>query len=151
MDTEVDVRASLNDLPDSLTRAYDEIYQCILNQKKSAPQLALNAFRWVKFSYEPLASKTLLDAVSSQVSKSGEYWQGPIETDTILKVCQNLLVLDERLDTFRFAHLSVEEFLETKFTAAGTTEADCHAYIAKTCLSLLCSPSYVEKYDQSCH
>lgn len=45
MDTEVDVRASLNDLPDSLTRAYDEIYQCILNQKKSAPQLALNAFR----------------------------------------------------------------------------------------------------------
>jgi len=147
MDTEVDVSTSLKDLPGSLLRAYDEIYQCILNQKKSAPQLALHAFRWVKFSYEALASKTLLHAVGAQVSKFGEYIQEPIETDTILKVCQNLLVLDERLDTFRFAHLPVEEYLETKFLAEGSTEADCHAYIAKTCLSLLCSPSNFEKYD----
>jgi len=36
----------------------------------------------------------------------------------------------------------VEEYLEKKFT-----EADCQAYIAETCLSLLCSLEYCKKYD----
>jgi len=149
MPTEFDIRTSLKDLPDTLRKAYNEIYQCILAQKKSAPQLALNAFRWVKYSYEPLASKTLLDAVSAQISISGEYvHERLIDTDTILKVCQNLLIFDKRLDTFRFAHLSVEEFLEAKMEEEGLTEASCHTNIAKTCLSLLCSPTYFEKYEQ---
>jgi len=144
MDTETDVRASLTDLPDTLTKAYDEIYERIHAQHKSAPLLALNALRWVMFSYEPLASQTLLDAVSSRIGASGKYTQdASITIDTILKVCHNFLILDERLDTFRFAHLSVEEFLETKFT-----EVDCHAYIAEICLSLLCSPIYFDKYDR---
>jgi len=64
MDTEADVRRNLKDLPDTLMSGYNEIYNRILAQEGSSPQLALNAFRWVKFSYEPLASKTLLDAVA---------------------------------------------------------------------------------------
>ncbi|KAF8535474.1 hypothetical protein BDD12DRAFT_752039, partial [Trichophaea hybrida] len=40
METEVDIRASLKDLPDTLTKAYDETYRCILAQKRSAPRLA---------------------------------------------------------------------------------------------------------------
>jgi len=148
METEFDVKTSLKDLPDTLTKAYDEIYQGILAQKKNAPQLALNAFRWVKFSYEPLASKTLLDAVSAKANKCGEYSQvGPIETDTILKVCQNLLIWDECMDTFKFAHLSVEEYFDSKCAEGVFTEADCHAYIAETCLSLLCTPENFVKYD----
>jgi len=145
MDTEGDVRASLKDLPDTLTNAYDEIYTLIHSQKGSAPQLAMNAFCWVKFSYEPLASNTLLDAVSAQVNSTGDYSEvGSITTDTILKVCQNLLIWDKRLDIFRFAHVSVEEYLETKFI-----ESECHAYITKISLSLLCSPNHFEKYDHT--
>jgi len=148
MDTEEDIRASLKDLPDTLTKAYDEIYKGILEQKGSAPQLALNALRWVKFSYEPLASDTLLDAViMAQVSKTGDYPASQsITNDTILKVCQNLLVLDDRLQIYRFAHLSVDEYLETKF---NNSKVDSHAYIAESCLSLLCSPKPFEKYDQT--
>ncbi|KAF8534011.1 hypothetical protein BDD12DRAFT_897231 [Trichophaea hybrida] len=145
LDTDGDVRTNLNNLPNTLKQAYEKLYNRIISQSGSSRQLALNAFRWVKFSYEPLASNTLLDAVRAHVSDSGDYSQdGPVTTNTILKVCQNLLIWDEPLDTFRFAHLSVEEYLETKFT-----EADCHAYITKTCLSLLCSPKDCERYDQT--
>jgi len=45
MVTETDVRSSLTELPDTLKKAYEEIYDRILNQKKSAPRLALDALR----------------------------------------------------------------------------------------------------------
>jgi len=144
MPTDNDIRNSLHTCPDSLTHDYDQIYNRILAQKGTAPQLALSAFRWVKFSYEPLASQTLLDAIRVKVSETGEYSNdGAIKPEIVLQVCQNFLILDKESDTFRFAHQSVEGFLETKFT-----EADCQTYIAETCLSLLCSPSYSQRYGQ---
>jgi hypothetical protein len=148
MESEFDIKTSLKDLPDTLTKAYDEIYQAIPAQKKNAPQLGFNAIRWVKFSYEPLASKTLLDAISAKANKCGEYSQvGAVETDRIWKVCQNLLIWNECMDTFKFAHLSVEEYFERKCAEGVFTEADHHAYIAETCLSLLCIPENIVKYD----
>ena len=115
LDVETDVRSRLESLPNSLAKAYDEICERILNQEGSGRQLALNAFRWVKYSYEPLASETLLDAIIAEVSESGEFSQeGRISASTILMCCQNFLILDESLGVFRFAHLSVEEYLETK-------------------------------------
>jgi hypothetical protein len=145
MVTETDVRSSLTELPDTLKKAYEEIYDRILNQKKSAPRLALDALRWVKFSYEPLSSKDLLDAVNSRVSKSRQYTQdAPVSANTVLKICQKFLVFDQSVDTFRFAHLTVDEYLTTKLT-----EVESHILIAQTCLSLLCSPDYHQNYDQT--
>jgi hypothetical protein len=148
LDVETDVRSSLERVPDSLTKAYDEIYKRILNQKGSGRQLALNAFRWVKYSYEPLASETLLDAVIAEVSESGEFsrkLEGQISAATILKCCQNFLILDESLGVFRFAHLSVEEYLETKLEL---TDVESHTYIADVCISLLCDRNYWDRYDK---
>ncbi|KAA8894567.1 hypothetical protein FN846DRAFT_999693 [Sphaerosporella brunnea] len=142
-----DIRRNLKTLPQTLMDAYDSIYKCILAQKGSSPQLALKAFQWIKFSYEPLSSKTLLDAVTAQVDESGNFSRGgPIREDTILKVCQNLLILDKKLDVFRFAHLSVEEYLETK---PELLEVNSHSSIAKVCLSVLCSPHTWDQYDKT--
>jgi len=94
-----------------------------------------------------MASKTLLDAVTAQVGKSGEFWQDEqtrITPDAILKFCQNFLILDEGLDVFRFAHLTVDEYLGTKLMVV-----ESHVYISEICLSLLCSLHYPEKYDQT--
>ncbi|KAF8532471.1 ankyrin repeat-containing domain protein [Trichophaea hybrida] len=99
MGTENDIKHSLKMLPDTLTAAYDEIYKRIQAQKGSAARLALNAFRWVKFSYEPLASQTLLDAVTMHVSNTGKLSKdGAVTSNTVLKICQNLLILDKQLD-----------------------------------------------------
>ncbi|KAI5818540.1 hypothetical protein BZA77DRAFT_16936 [Pyronema omphalodes] len=133
-----DVRGSLQTLPDEITDMYNKIYNIITSQKGSAPQLALNAFRWIHCSYEPLRTGTLLHAIRVEVGRSGEFsLRARISANDLLKICQNLLVLDERLDVFRFAHLSFEEYLETK---PELNKATSHTEIAKGCLSLLCAP-----------
>ena len=136
MDHPDDVRDSLKVLPETLTDAYGEIYNRIRKQNRRASQLALNAFRWVQCSHEPLRSETLLDAVTAEVDGSGLFPHKctAVGTNDLLKVCQNLLILDERLNVFRFAHLSVEEYLETQ-----QIKVDSHTEIAKVCLSLVCS------------
>jgi hypothetical protein len=45
MGTEGDVKSSLQALPDTLTKAYDEIYKRILTQQGSVSRIALNAFK----------------------------------------------------------------------------------------------------------
>ena len=145
MPTEYDVRHSLECLPDTLTHAYDEIYKRILAQKGSAPQLALNAFRWIQCSYEALRSETLLDAIAVEVGASGECsHKSTIKADDMLRVCQNLLILDKRLNVFRFAHLSVDEYLMVKLP-----DIYSHAYVAKVCFSLLRSPHCWDRYDRT--
>jgi len=63
-------------LPKTLIEAYGEIYNRIRMQGRHASQLALNAFRWVQCSYEPLRSETLLDAVTVEVDDSGKFSHG---------------------------------------------------------------------------
>jgi hypothetical protein len=58
--------------------------------------------------------ETLLDAITGEVGRSGEFsGKAGINANNLLKICQNLLILDECLNVFRFAHLSVEEYLES--------------------------------------
>jgi len=147
MPTEQDVRHSLERLPDTLTRAYDEIYTRILAQEGSAPQLALNAFRWIQSSYEPLQSKALLDAITVEVDGTrGFSHNDTIKANVLLKVCQNFVIWDKRLNVFRFAHLSVDEYLDSKLR-----KVDSHTEIAKACLSLLCTPDSWNDYDTTLH
>jgi len=131
-------------LPETLTGAYGEIYNRIQKQGRRGSQLALNAFRWVQCSYEPLRSETLLDAVTVKIDDSGEFshQHTPLRATDLLKACQNLLILDKRLNVFRFAHLSVEEYLETQLF-----KVDSHTEIAKICLSLVCSSRSWTDYD----
>jgi len=94
---------------------YNKIYNHIRNQKGSTPQLGLNAFRWVQCSYEWLQSQMLLDTITIEINKSGEFSHKytAVSTTDLLKVCQNLLILDECLDIFQFANLLVEEYWKT--------------------------------------
>jgi hypothetical protein len=136
--TEGAVRRSLRTLPDDLTDIYNKLYDSITSQEGNASRLALSAFRWVQCSYEPLRTETLLDAITVEVGRPGELSpKDPIHADSLLKLCQNLLVLDKGLNVFRFAHLSVQEYLETK---PELSKASSHTEIAKGCLSLLCTP-----------
>jgi len=145
MPTENDITQNLTALPDTLMRAYDGIYNAILAQKGSAPRIALKAFQWIQCSKEPLSSQTLLDAVTVEVDSSGAFSQnGPATVKQLLTVCQNLVILDEKLNTFRFAHLSVDEYLEIRLPTH-----DSHLELSKVCFSLLCTYSAWNAYDQN--
>ncbi|KAI5842272.1 ankyrin repeat-containing domain protein [Tricharina praecox] len=146
MATQSDVRHSLKAFPKTLTNAYQKIYERIINQPGSAPRLALNAFRWIRSSYEPLCRETLLDAITVELGSGGTgdtFSHYMVQANDILKACQNLVILDERLNVFRFAHVSVYEYLESQLP-----KADSHAELAKVSLSLLCAaPSMWNDYD----
>ena len=146
MSTTNDVRRGLEELPDTLKDAYREIYKRILSQKGCASRLALAAFRWIQCSYEPLCSETLLDAITAETSSDqGEFSQkDTITADGLLKVCHGFLIFDNQLNVFRFAHLSVDEYLET-----GLPKAVSHSEIARVCLSLLCTPGSWDTYDKT--
>jgi len=142
--TENDIKRNLTALPDTLMLAYDGIYNAILAQKGSAPRIALKAFQWIQCSKEPLSSQTLLDAVTVEVDSSGAFSQnGPATVKQLLTVCQNLVILDEKLNTFRFAHLSVDEYLEIRLP-----KHDSHLELSKVCFSLLCTYSAWDAYDK---
>jgi len=142
MATEREVRNGLRELPITLRNAYQQIYDRILAQQPGPRRIALNAFRWIKFSCEPVCSETLLDAASVVISPSGEFSHEPIQQNVLLKACHNLVILDKSLNVFRFAHLSVEEF----FDVTLSTE-DSHSEIAHACLSLICTAKAWDDYD----
>ena len=143
MRTEADIRRNLATLPKDLVKAYKDIYDGILAEEGGAREISINAFRWFMCSYEPLAAETLLDAVMVKVGQSGEFsHDGPVTTNMLLKMCHNLIIFDKDLNVFRFAHLTVEEYLESKLP-----KVESHTCIAKTCISLLCCQTYPAKYD----
>ncbi|KAI5842359.1 hypothetical protein BZA05DRAFT_192709 [Tricharina praecox] len=67
-----------------------------------------------------------------------------VNANDLLKACQNLLVLDKDLDVFRFAYLSVDEYVETRLR-----KIDSHTQIARACPSLLCSSDSWIDYDRT--
>lgn len=143
MRTLLEVRRSLKTLPDTLTEIYDKIYKHIVNHKGSAPRQALNDFRWMQSSYEPMRTETLLDAITAEIRSSGEFsHEDSMRANDLLRACRNLIILDEGLGFFRFAHLSVDEYLETQLH-----NIDSHAAITQVCLSLLCTPDSCKCYD----
>jgi hypothetical protein len=62
-----------------------------------------------------------------------------LPTESVLQLCCNFVVHDQELDVFRFAHLSVREYLEEKKDVYSTTLN--HATAAKACLATLLSHS----------
>jgi hypothetical protein len=101
-------------------------------QPGSAPVVAERALQWVMCSIRPLNSKQLVAAVC-QDPESDDVRPVDVNLDFILHACRNLLVVDARLNTCGFSHLSVQEYFETRVW----TPSQSHAHAAKTCLVLL--------------
>ncbi len=59
-----------------------------------------------------------------------------LSAEDLLDLYCNFVVLDTEIDVFRFAHLSVREYLEIK---AGYDSESSHALAAQFCLKYLCT------------
>jgi len=91
-----------------------------------------------------MAAETLLDAITVEVGDSGEFSHDlTVRANDLLKACHNLLIWDKTLNVFRLAPLTVDEYLETKL---NTVDSDTE--LAKVCLSLVCTSSAWDDYDQ---
>jgi hypothetical protein len=124
----------LGKLPRKLGGVYEDIYAGNINHYEEEDKITAEAiFRWLLCSQRPLRSSEFCTAIS--LNEDGETL--PIET--VLQLCCNFVVHDQELDVFRFAHLSVREYLEEKKDVYSTTLN--HATAANACLATLLSLS----------
>ncbi|KAI1739627.1 ankyrin repeat-containing domain protein [Xylaria scruposa] len=98
-------------LDDDKFATLDDIYSAVLEgilQKGGVScEIAIRTFSWLLFMQESVPSQSLLSIVTRRLLSIGVEFQSP----DLMNICSNLVLLDEKRDTFRFSHQSVQEFL----------------------------------------
>ena len=127
MKHEKDIDAELGRLPKTLWESYDIIYQQIENAAPTSRQVAENAMKWLLCAQRPLNPQEFVAALS--IDTDGQYIS--LEATQLLHMCCNMVVVDPKLKVFRFAHLSVREYLESR---GEYTEIETHTLVAERCI-----------------
>ena len=103
-----DVEDALQQLPTTLIALYSSILDRIDRIAPHGRLLATKTLSWV------LCARTPLDpAIMAQMLQPSRS-ENLLHAQDILGLCCNLVVLDNSLEVFRFAHASVREFLESQ-------------------------------------
>ncbi|CAG8973855.1 hypothetical protein HYALB_00005601 [Hymenoscyphus albidus] len=103
--TEEHIRSQLRRVPPSLEMLYKEIYDKIsANQGNNSQRVARNTVCLLLHLKENLLPAEFIKLVQESSAH--------LNTNAILDICCNLVVLDKTLNVFRFAHLSAREFFE---------------------------------------
>jgi ankyrin repeat protein len=115
----------------AINQLYSDILGRISRTDPMAYAMATKAFSWLMCMREPLSSETFLAAVSA--SNSDE----PLELTMpeLLRICSNLIVLDSKLDTLRFAHSSFKEFLEEMGFSVSSTNSVAAMCCLDSCIN----------------
>lgn len=130
-----DVRAQLGRLPPKLGDLYLEIYdRLISNSGEFGRAIIENSLKWLLCAQGTLKSSEFLWAVVANLEGSNR----SISCENLLDFCNNLVLYDKGLDVFRFAHLSVREFLEKR---PECSQASCNHSIAESSLMQIIASS----------
>lgn len=111
---EKDIRSELSRIPRDLGMLYEDLYQNALESAKdTARALMQNALKWMLCSQAILPQKDFFQAITAFLDVDVD----DFDEDVILDLLNNFVVsytTESGVQSFRFAHLSVREFLETK-------------------------------------
>ena len=121
----------LGELPKDLRDIYDDIYRVKIGGVEEQGSIAKNAFNLLLSLQSPLKHEDFLQALSF----CGED-KTDVSAEDLIDFGCNFLVLDAELDVFRFAHLSVREYLDTRSEHSSESS---HALAAQFCLRYLCT------------
>jgi hypothetical protein len=133
LEVDYDIESRLGQIPPQLEVLYSEIYAKLttfLGEARS--QIIKNVFTWLLCAQRKFTAAEFLAVV---LVTSARYYSR-VSKDQILHMCSNFVVFDAPLDTFRFAHLSVREFLEKQ---PEYNRASINRLAAETCLQTLIS------------
>ena len=123
-----DVRARLGRIPPKLEQLYQEIYEKNLLKYPGEVGRAImrNIMKWLLCAQRQMKSSEFCTAVVLNMVPTED-----LTKEHILDLCHGFVVFDDSLDVFRFAHLSVQEFLEKQDEYRAKS---CHLVAAETCL-----------------
>jgi hypothetical protein len=110
-----DIKTSLGRLPPDLQTLYGNIYDVLSKTPgKRASLVFFNVLRWLLCAQKSLLIEAFLGVGS--IDRNNNTSSDPITKEHVLEICNNFVVYDGKLRRFRFAHLSVREFLETRLS-----------------------------------
>ena len=132
MKHEEDIIQELGRLPKTLKESYDIIYQRVQDSGLISRAVAERAMKWLLCALRPLQSPEFIAAISADTD--GQCLK--LSNIELLDMCCNMVVLDVELDVFRFAHLSVREYLESR---EGYTKIETHTTALERCIDILVS------------
>ena len=129
MKTEADVRNAMRTLPkNTLDELYEEAFDQIPKSGQFAQSYATQAFSMLLCAQDALSPEALLQVMAKTALQHGE----TMTLDKMIDICVDLVVLDSELNVLRFAHISFQEFLETR---AEFAPHNVHKVAAATCLA----------------
>ena len=148
MKVEDDILEELGRLPESLSDLYAVIYDQISRSGRASQRFAEKALQWLTAAKRPLSPRALINVSSRGVGIN----QSNISPEDLLDMTANLLIVDESVNTVRFAHLSVWEYLVTR---PEFSEDEAHLQVALTCLEMyndvasLLDPAIIDSNGQA--
>ncbi|KAK5050918.1 hypothetical protein LTR84_003477 [Exophiala bonariae] len=103
---EEDVLEELSSLPKSLAELWADAMARISRKNSAANIVAIQSLCWILCAREALQAEEFVTAICHAARVD-------LTKHEIITVCENLVVLDDETNVFRYAHLSVREFMET--------------------------------------
>ncbi|KAH7086732.1 hypothetical protein FB567DRAFT_592603 [Paraphoma chrysanthemicola] len=145
---DADIKEKLSRSPPQLDEFYEQMYNKLSTVGDGhRGMLFKNILRWLLCGQRSLKTTEFIKVVA--VVSEKEQKVGLVSTNLVVDICHNFVVLDPQLDTFRFAHLSVREFLEQR---PEYTPQDIHCFAARVCLSVVTVPcSKIDATSQDLH
>ncbi|CAG8119441.1 unnamed protein product [Penicillium salamii] len=129
-----DILGRLGMLPSTLGGVYSKIYEEIENSGPHDRALAERALILVLAAFEPLDSRSLLRLIRIDPDLQAPEMCSEVTDLDLLALCRNLLILDKEEHIWRFSHLSVAEYLETR---PEWTAANINLMASRACLLML--------------
>lgn len=130
--TPAGIRLALRTLPKALDDTYLLILNRIADTETAETVCVVNTvLKWTHCVQSRCSIELINSVLAVGVPASDRYYW---KQAAILDICQNLVVFDVSLETFRFAHYSVQEFFVGQ---SGFDNAEAHAGIAQMCLAVL--------------
>ena len=109
---------------------YDIIFSQISTSCEPNPEVASRALKWLMSAQRPLKTGEFIASVAVDSEGHCFTWKN----DDILSICCNFVVYDDEQDVFRFAHLSVQEYLEKR---QQYTDLATHSLGLERCLHVI--------------
>jgi hypothetical protein len=127
-------REALMSLPKGLFDMYTITFERIRQQPSSQADMAMTIFIWVYFAKRMLKFYQLQHALAVQSGDTALVKDGIPPEETLLECCLGLLVIEQETSTIRFAHFTLQEYLDKHWRELFPSG---HSMIASTCLTYL--------------
>lgn len=130
-----DVELALDRLPETLSELYNLILAQVQRTEPEGRSIAENTLQWLLCARVALSAEQMIDLVarpSRLLFQDGNFSDTISPTD-LLSLCCNLVVLDQELNCFRFAHVSVRDFLDS---SPGFDNDTIHTMAVRKCLDI---------------